>query len=445
MTNKTWNGEQIVSKIFEHASSISETEYHIALEGLIDYLFVAMAGTKDKSAEKVLDVFVKPTKDSGTVLLGHSRRADPATAALWNGFVGHVLDFDDVHKTIRGHPSTVLFPTLLALAESENKHTIELLNAYVIGVEVMARLAKALGQNHYERGFHNTSTLGPIAAAISGAYLLGLNSQQIQKAAGIAATRASGLRAHFGSDVKPLHAGFAAQAAVQSVQLAQLNYSASLTVFEEHNSFFSAFGDEGTCFAELYEGWGETWQIVNPGLRFKRYPCCGGLMQAIDLFEDVHQTRPLTKGVKRISVHFPKGADAALIHSQPRTRIEGRFSVEYVAALFISNGTLTIADFMPGPIHPQILDILKKVRRHYSPATNNRFTEVTIEWEDGQKISKKKFGTDSQVDLKAKYKELSHFIPILFIEQIKAGMKNNQKINTWLQKLAKPNLSGDGN
>ena len=46
-----------------------------------------------------------------------SGRLPVSSAALVNGAASHALDFDDVNLAMPGHPSVVLLPALLALAE----------------------------------------------------------------------------------------------------------------------------------------------------------------------------------------------------------------------------------------------------------------------------------------------------------------------------------------
>ncbi len=70
------------------------------------------------------------------------------------------------------------------------------------------RLGLAVGSQHYTLGFHNTATLGTIAAAAACARLVHATERQTAVILGIAATQSAGLRAQFGSDVKPLHAAW---------------------------------------------------------------------------------------------------------------------------------------------------------------------------------------------------------------------------------------------
>ncbi|RKJ64051.1 MmgE/PrpD family protein, partial [Butyricicoccus sp. 1XD8-22] len=157
-------------------------------------------------------------------IIGQGRKSTPQQSALVNGFLAHALDFDDVHTEVRGHPSAVLLSTLLALASTNDVTGKRFLEAYVVGVEVMARIARAVKDSHYEKGWHNTGTIGVLAAALAGGYMLQFSRDQLAQALGFAATQSSGLRCHFGTETKPLHAGLAARAAVLSVNLTMVNF-----------------------------------------------------------------------------------------------------------------------------------------------------------------------------------------------------------------------------
>ena len=54
-----------------------------------------------------------------TSLLGTGEKASLLNAALINGTIGHVLDYDDSNKLMMGHPTAPIFPALLALAENK--------------------------------------------------------------------------------------------------------------------------------------------------------------------------------------------------------------------------------------------------------------------------------------------------------------------------------------
>ena len=140
-----------------------------ALAGLTDLLASSLAGRDHPDVARLRGTLTPV--GSGVAVPGQPGGFAPADAALLGGFQAHVLDLDDAHADVRGHPSAVLLPALLALADDATPGE-EFLAAYVVGVEVMARLGRLAGRAHHAAGWHPTGTLGGIAAAVAGARLL---------------------------------------------------------------------------------------------------------------------------------------------------------------------------------------------------------------------------------------------------------------------------------
>src|SRR5690606_18361350 len=126
-------------------------------------------------------------------VFGFNRRYTPATAALFNGMLGHSLDFDDTHSDSSTHPSAPVVPAALAAAEMTGASGRDTLTAIVAGYEVMIRIGKALDPTaHYARGFHPTATAGVFGAAAAAGRIFGLDAQQVASAFGVAASQAAG-------------------------------------------------------------------------------------------------------------------------------------------------------------------------------------------------------------------------------------------------------------
>lgn len=320
---------------------------------------------------------------------------DSETRALRLGYAGHALDFDDFHADFRGHVGTVILPALLALAAERPVSARHFLDAWIIGVETAGRLGLAISQQHYHRGFHNTATLGTLAATAAAARLLNVTTSHTAVALGIAATSASGLRAQFGSAVKPLHAGLAARSAVMALRLAQADFGGQATGVIE--AFLAACGGERSDPSLLLRDWGQTWRIVTPGLEFKPYATCSGTHSAADAalklrqrwLEEGRQPHELFTAIAHIEVAFPPGGDTAASVREPCSGIEARFSLEYVIACALLRGELTLADFAEGGVEPETAKLAAKVRRcpdESAPADaldpSARFHEVSLHFAD---------------------------------------------------------------
>ena len=99
---------------------------------------------------------------------------------------------------------------------------------------------------HYTKGWHPTATLGVFGAAAACASLLRLSATQTATALAIAASFASGIKANFGTMMKPLHVGHCARNGLYAALLAREGYTANTaSAFEHKQGFFQVFNGAG--------------------------------------------------------------------------------------------------------------------------------------------------------------------------------------------------------
>ena len=213
-----------------------------ARAAILDGLACAVAGRDERVTRELRGFALEQGSHPRATLWGTGERVSPALAALVNGAAAHALDFDDVSWAMNGHPTVPLLPAAFASAEAAGCSGEQLLRAYVVGFEVEARLGQALGKPHYERGWHATSTMGVFGAAAASGVLLGLDEAALRRAFGIALSRASGTRANFGTDTKPLHAGLAARAGLEAAELAARGVSAREDALEMSMGLADLYG-----------------------------------------------------------------------------------------------------------------------------------------------------------------------------------------------------------
>ncbi|KNC05842.1 2-methylcitrate dehydratase [Pantoea sp. RIT-PI-b] len=333
------------------------------------------------------------------------------STALLLGYASHALDYDDFHADFRGHPSVVILPALLAWQQHQPTELDDFLDAYVIGVEVAGRLGLAVSQQHYALGNHNTATLGTVAAAAALARLIGTDTSATATLIGIATTQASGLRAQFGSAVKPLHAGFAAERAVAAAQLTLAGFDGKQDGVIE--AFISATSNGQAQPEKLIDNWAEPWRMVSPGLEFKPFPTCAGTHSAAEAtrilrqqwLANGHSLQALLDNIADISVAFPPGGDIAASVRVPANGIEARFSLEYVIAAMLMYDDLRLQDFAEGELNHAVMPLAAKVRRtpdeNAPPDAINpalRFHLVTLTLRDGSQLQQRRTRQQSLAD-----------------------------------------------
>ncbi len=223
---------------------------------VLDTLGVMVAGSAEECAAIAAEIVASEGGKPVATVIGRGFSAPARSAALVNGVSAHALDYDDVTTSMRGHPSPPLLPAVLAVGEEVNASGRDLITAYLAGFEVQCKVGRGLGQSHYPHGWHATSTLGTLGAAVAAAKLYGLDVEHLQMALGIAASLSSGSRQNFGTMTKPLHPGAAAQSGVMAAQLAARGYTADAAIIETPLGFLNLFSPAKDAMPErCWQSW----------------------------------------------------------------------------------------------------------------------------------------------------------------------------------------------
>lgn len=285
-------------------------------------------------------------------------------AALVNGTAAQALDFDDTG--LDGHPSALLVPTLLAVAEQTGADGQAMVAAYVAGYEVWAELARREMDKYHARGFHPTGLLGTLAAAAAASVLYRLDPLQTRHALGIAASFASGLVANFGSMTKPLQTGRAAEGGVRAARLAANGYTAAADPIEHSLGFLSAFSPHGRIDLASPTRLGERWAIVETGLNLKLYPICYAAHRIVDAALDLRRTAALTPDkvsqIEQLIVLIGRAQSAPLRSHHPTTAVDARFSGEFAVAAALIAGQVTMEEVADGFVgKSEVQTLMRKV------------------------------------------------------------------------------------
>ena len=126
---------------------------------------VALAGCRAQPIETALASLAEFSGGRQVAVIGRSERIDALSAAFLNAASANVHDFCDTHLRTVIHPTAPVAPALLALAELTQVSGAELLLAFILGNEVQARIGLAISPQHYDKGWHITSTCGVFGAA----------------------------------------------------------------------------------------------------------------------------------------------------------------------------------------------------------------------------------------------------------------------------------------
>ncbi|MBC7248258.1 MAG: MmgE/PrpD family protein [Actinobacteria bacterium] len=364
---------------------------------IIDCLGVTVAGLEDDCSRIAADWVASMACKEEATLFYEFRKSAAAWAALANGTAAHALDYDDVSFRMMGHPSVALVPAIVALGEVLASSGKDCLTAYVAGLEVAAKVGSTLGGNAYMLGWHQTSTLGALGAAASCGKLLGLDEEQMAYALGIACSLSNGLRANFGTMTKPLHAGVAAMNGVMAAQLASRGFTSNPDVLFGENGFARAFSCDTERAEELARTLGEPYELLDPGLSYKPYPCCRGPQGAIDAAllarEEWKKLGEVDAAqIEKLECRVPAWLRGVLMYHEPKTGTEGKFSLEFCVSAALLEGKVGIGQFRDEVVTaPHIVEAISRFEWNdlEGDITSPFASEVVVHLKSGERVEGK--------------------------------------------------------
>jgi 2-methylcitrate dehydratase PrpD len=369
---------------------LPEEAVRVARMGFIDTIGTMIVGRNEDCVRIMTDVLA-PADGPATLTFG-SRKA-PAPEAAWiNGTAAHALDYDDV--SLRGHPSTVLVPAILAEAENLGSSGSDMITAYVAGYEVWAELALRETGLLHEKGWHPTGLYGAPAAAAACAKLRKLDAETTAIAIALGASQSSGLMSNFGTMTKPFHAGKAAHAGIMAARLAEAGFTANTDALEHPRGFLHAISPAGAEDRTSEPKAGKQWAILTHGLGIKKYPMCYATHRAIDCVLDLAGNSPIkVDDVREIRVSISDNASKVLRNRQPDTGLAAKFSIQFAMASGIIAKRVGLRELTDGFVQrPDVQDLMRKVTvvttSEYDPELPGmaRFDTVAVELNDGRTI-----------------------------------------------------------
>lgn len=348
-------------------SQLPDEVIYTARLAILDYIAVAVPGSQQPVAINLRNWAKDRRWNQQVTVIGSDIQLDPEHAALVNAAAGHALDFDDTSWATIGHPTTVILPALLALAETHDKSGEAVLLAYVTGVEVSHKIAELMMPEISENGWHTTGAFYGLGTAAAASQLLGLDEDTTTTALALALSRASGIRSNFGTQAKPYHAGMAAKAGLEAVSLSQAGITAADTALEGQDGFIQCFAGHKLANTARQMAkpilFGINWDIAQRGYAFKKYPNCSGNHPACDALLEFLEKRPLSpKDITSIHCGVSLLGPKELVCDFPKTPVEARFSIQFSLACALLHGQISLEEFTTETIqHPEMQALMQKI------------------------------------------------------------------------------------
>ena len=369
-----------------NAADIPDYAYEHAKVCLLDWLSVTLAAKDDPLVLKLIQFAHDMGGHEHATILGHGIKKSVTHAALINGAASHALDYDDTLGGFIGHPSVTIFPALLALCEWKGLSGRDFLVAYLTSIQAGVCIGVSSGVEHYMAGWHATSTLGHLASAAGCAKLLGLDIQRILYALGIAGTQASGLKRVFGTMCKPFHAGKSSMAGLMSALLAENGFTSAEDILEGTDGFFQLF--KGKASREHLEKLGKSWDVENMAQKY--HASCHATHSPIEAALVIKGMDKFNADdITKITINCTQIAFNAAGKLQPKTGLEGKFSVPYCVVNAILTGKTGMQGFTDNMVNNQkVRELLDKTSMVLDENLQGMEARVIIETNSGETFSK---------------------------------------------------------
>ena len=322
---------------------------------------------------------------------GQGTLASLNSALLVNGMLAHELELDDVHTASKSHVGAVVVPAAWTVADAMGMGGRELLEAVIVGYEIMGRIGRAMDvASNRKRGWHTTGIIGTFGAAAAAAKLWKLTEQETVDAFGIAGTQSSGLWAFLaeGATCKKLHPARAALNGVTACLLAKSGMTGAEHILDAvDGGLYQAVSDHFEM-ARLVESLGEDYEIVK--VDKKPYPCCRTTHHAIDGALQLREEGVLPEQIQSVLVEtYEVGVLQCGSPEYPRSPVEAKFSIPFTCAAAFVRGHVGLSEFTREVLeNPRIQHIAQATTVREAPLFSRRYPDrwgsrITVTLTDG--------------------------------------------------------------
>ncbi len=367
---------------------------------ILDAVGIAHASTHYDFAHRSLSAAQELSGAGGaTPVIALTTRLAPRDAMLMNGLLIHGLDYDDTHAAGIIHATASTFPCALGTAALAGADGEALLAAYVVGMEVGARLASVAKGGFHQVGFHPTGLIGAFACTLLAGRLLGLNAAQLASAQGIALSMASGSMEFLqdGAWTKRMHPGWAAGAGLTAATMARHGFVGPKQVYEGRfglfNSHLGHLAREGDLTLAT-AGLGEVWELAK--VNVKPLPACHFTHACADaavVLRDRHGLRP--QQIRSVRALVPAEVvktvcEPVATKKRPQNSYDAQFSIPFIVASALIRGRFGLAELDEAALRDeQTLALAAKVEYAVDPGSpfpKYYSGEVIVTLDDGREL-----------------------------------------------------------
>lgn len=424
-------------------SSVPERVVDYAKLCIADSIGIGFASHNYDFASRCIDAISQLAGNGGFPVIGTKLMLPQRDAALLNGLLIHGLDFDDTHSGAVVHASTSAVPLMLAEGKRRDASGARALAAYLLAIEIDARVGQLAEGMFQKIGFHPTGVVGIFGCAIAAGYLNGLNAEQIARAQGIALSMASGSLEFLedGAWTKRMHPGWAASSAITAAALAGQDFIAPLNAYEGRYGLYNIYLQKQAIDAHgMVDDLGSSWEMTKVAI--KPYPVChfnhGCIDSMLELIKE-HGLRP--EHIKSITALIHEKQHDVVCQPEaakrrPQNDYDAKFSVHHAIAAAAVRERFTLAELEDEALSdPDIQALRDRISFRHDP--QSRYPKyysggLIVETTDGRTLEHRELenrGADTR--------PLSHDdVQRKFMGNVDRSLSNGQAERLWYAVMA---------
>jgi 2-methylcitrate dehydratase PrpD len=375
--------EYLTGSAYEDIPADVRTE---AGRAILNYFGCALGGSIEPALDTAIEVMQPFSGPANASVIGRKEMFDELNAALLNGIGSHVHEYDDTLPQNYIHPSVPVGSALFAYASAHPVSGPDFVHAFILGFEVESRIGDAVYPAHYEAGWHITSTTGVFGAAAATGKLLGLTTEQMVWALGLAATQAAGIREMFGSMAKSFQPGRSAQNGITAARLAAANFSAGEQALEGPRGFAPVTAREYDL-DKVTAGLGEEFALRANA--YKPYACGLVVHPTIDGCSQIRERdRPDPMQIASIRLRVAPLVLDLCNKRDLRRALQSKYSIYHAAAIGLARGKGGLQEFTEEAVADAVLSRLRdRVTVTADDSVTEDQVDIVVELEDGTKHS----------------------------------------------------------
>ena len=378
------------------ATVVERAKLHI-----LDALGIAFAASQYEFAQRTLQALRALATTGEVPVIGMRAMLPLRDAVLMNGTLVHGLDFDDTHSGSIVHVSASALPTALGMGMVRRGSGSDVILAYLLAVEIDARLGSAVRGDFHQVGLHPTGLLGAFGCTLAAGRLARLDAKQLVDAQGIVLSMAGGSLEFLeeGAWTKRIHPGWAGVCGITAAALAQAGFRGPQRPYEGRFGLYrmhlgkDASIDWSACTAAL----GSRWEMLEVAL--KPFPACHFNHAFADATLALVRRHNLSAAeVESITARIASGEVTTVCEPEDKKRhpansYDAQFSLHYVIAATMVKKQFTLKELENACVtDPEILALCQRVRYEIDPSSafpEHYSGEVIVHTRDGRVLSQR--------------------------------------------------------